>query len=1333
MRVELDDGSVVELGTVETAPTIGIIDYSRRDTDAFGITTVVERGFARRMSVRLAIPSADVDRVQQQLAAIRATAALWVADDDIASLSVRGFFKEFELDLAVPPLSYCTLTVEGLVSTIDTVETGMDAAPAGDASTLLLLDPIAIDTSVFAGSNIDEGGTAAWVASVSYAKGAQAIRNHRIWESLFDANVGHDPVEDATRWVDTGPTNTWAMFDQALGTKTHGADDIIVSLHPPSVVTGLAILDTDAGSIRVQAPGYDRTQDVDASGSVLFADLDVAIGGPILVTATAAAIAGTPAVWSDNDVWQDGGRWADRTMGGDGTVSIGTLLIGALRGIGITEASPTAGITDYSVKETDQFGETTVTPRTYAKRMTARALIDSAAVDLVAARIAAVRARPALWIGDVGSDSLTVYGFFKDFSIEIAEGVSKLSLSIEGLSEAADVAPLIGAIDWPDVGDPDGTKPADNADKTSENTSKDTEAVGGKPAGEILSAIGEIPQVQKAVEDATAAIGQVRDDAAAAVQDVDARLATARGDLDKAVGDMLAEAARAQGAEEDLAQRIENLSANGGYDDTAVRALINDVDTARADDKRAITQRVEDAETEYRGLDATTNTRIARTETALSDAQRSIAQQITEVTTDYQGLDRATNSRITNSVASLSDADQSLSQRIDALVAQGGGGSEGVDSVARSEVSRVEQAYIAADVAIGQRLDSVSASFTRSGGNLIPGSEFTTLDGWSLSVALPGTTLSRNGSGSDWFPGGVEDVMTLRQVGNNAGAYCEVMSAPFAVQPSAWYQFYVFSSSHRARNWVTLFYYDVSGAFIGYSGENMAPRYDNGGRDIRGWDQNGLKAVQAPASAVYARMVLRKYDTFPDKGDSYAWWWHPYVGEAREGQTNWNPYAVGNSRGAQLAASARIDQAATSAANASQAVANLSTSVDTRFTGVNQTLGTFDQRITGLSTDLSGYAGRATVLEAAASAGVAAARNDRFAYWTDGQRYATGWIDWPTTPPPASYIVQRVGSDLGSPYGVRTEASAGLDCGFWQVVPVSPGLWIIEVTARRVSGSLSGAGVTLSGQWNLDFLSDPDINGRVGDSVDGQIRTWSKAVSIDERTGQTVNLHAMQGWSGFGRAIASHAIVWSKLSLRPASPGDIAGIKNAADLVSVTARVRATEDVVADLPNRYAAASRVNTVEAQLNRTAASPLNSYVDAVNGRIDSVNNGTVASLNARIEDRANAIADAKVGPVAQSVQNVSTQAGDAYSRASVALSAANDAAGKLSAARLDFSAVTSGGRAQVVIRSDNANGAAVDIIGDTRFLNQNGGGNIISISATSGITMTTPGGITYVEIG
>ena len=75
MKVITDGGEIV-LGTVEATPTISLVDYSRRETDEFGVTTVVKRGFARRMSVRLAVPFTDVDRVYREAAALRATATV---------------------------------------------------------------------------------------------------------------------------------------------------------------------------------------------------------------------------------------------------------------------------------------------------------------------------------------------------------------------------------------------------------------------------------------------------------------------------------------------------------------------------------------------------------------------------------------------------------------------------------------------------------------------------------------------------------------------------------------------------------------------------------------------------------------------------------------------------------------------------------------------------------------------------------------------------------------------------------------------------------------------------------------------------------------------------------------------------------------------------------------------------------------------------------------------------------------------------------------------------------------------------------------------------------
>src|SRR3546814_12434989 len=68
--------------------------------------------------------------------------------------------------------------------------------------------------------------------------------------------------------------------------------------------------------------------------------------------------------------------------------------------------------------------------------MTVRSVVESGAVEDVLSRIAALRAKPSLWIGDEGFDSLTIYGFFRDFSIELGDNVSVFGLTVEGLTTA---------------------------------------------------------------------------------------------------------------------------------------------------------------------------------------------------------------------------------------------------------------------------------------------------------------------------------------------------------------------------------------------------------------------------------------------------------------------------------------------------------------------------------------------------------------------------------------------------------------------------------------------------------------------------------------------------------------------------------------------------------------------------------------------------------------------------------------------------------------------------------------------------------------------------------
>ncbi len=459
MRVETEGGEVIDLGTTEAAPTIGITDYSRRVTDDFGVTSVVERSFSRRMSVRLAVPYTGVDALQRRLADLRGTSALWVADDRFAWLSVQGFYKDFAIDLNTAPLSYCTLTVEGLAETETVIDAGTDPAPDGRTSTLRLLQPVAITDAMLTASNVTETDYPEWSAGTTYAKTARVIKaaTHRIYESAVAGNVGNDPAGVSGKWIEVSVTNRWAMFDEALGSVTSRASLIEVTIAPCTAIDAVALLDVTGSTVRVIGTGYDRMiAPTGTPGSALFLDLPAGAGSLTI------------------------------RISGPGTVTVGTLLIGRLRGLGITEASPGAGITDYSRKDVDDFGEVTIVKRAWAKRMNVSALFRTDALDIVANRIAAVRARPSLWIGQEGLDSLTVHGFFKDFSIEVGEGVSKLTLSIEGLSTAVAVKPLGVDVAWPDILDPDGTKPEDNADVTIDHLPDAFASLTGRTPSEVV-------------------------------------------------------------------------------------------------------------------------------------------------------------------------------------------------------------------------------------------------------------------------------------------------------------------------------------------------------------------------------------------------------------------------------------------------------------------------------------------------------------------------------------------------------------------------------------------------------------------------------------------------------------------------------------------------------------------------------------------------------------------------------------------------------------------------------------------------------------------------------
>ena len=84
-----------------------------------------------------------------------------------------------------------------------------------------VLYPYTITDPVLTSSSVPETDHAAWVSGTTYAAGDRVIRTgtHRIYERLIPGAGTTPPESDSANWLDAAPTNRWAMFDGAVGTR----------------------------------------------------------------------------------------------------------------------------------------------------------------------------------------------------------------------------------------------------------------------------------------------------------------------------------------------------------------------------------------------------------------------------------------------------------------------------------------------------------------------------------------------------------------------------------------------------------------------------------------------------------------------------------------------------------------------------------------------------------------------------------------------------------------------------------------------------------------------------------------------------------------------------------------------------------------------------------------------------------------------------------------------------------------------------------------------------------------------------------------------------------
>jgi hypothetical protein len=93
---------------------IGIRDYSRKDVDDFGNYTIIERAFSKRGNFRCILPNSAVDGVIDTLADYRSVPAVYIASKSFGASLLFGFYRDFNVELAYPTESICSLELEGL-------------------------------------------------------------------------------------------------------------------------------------------------------------------------------------------------------------------------------------------------------------------------------------------------------------------------------------------------------------------------------------------------------------------------------------------------------------------------------------------------------------------------------------------------------------------------------------------------------------------------------------------------------------------------------------------------------------------------------------------------------------------------------------------------------------------------------------------------------------------------------------------------------------------------------------------------------------------------------------------------------------------------------------------------------------------------------------------------------------------------------------------------------------------------------------------------------------------------------------------------------------------
>lgn len=295
-----------------------------------------------------------------------------------------------------------------------------------------IIQPLQITDENLTAINVPENDYPLWDGTTAYAIDSYVMLNHAVYKAAV-ANTNRNPETDTTfpaAWSKVGPTNQRRMFDEKVGTVTYNPGSIEFTVSPGEPIDSVAFFGVTASTVQIVVrDGYGAVVEDLKSAPVVIdnvTDWHSYFFNPIVIREDFILGNLPPSKFNSIDV---------RIAKTGEPAAAGSVVLGRIAVIGDALQGSSVGITDYSRKERDDFGNWMIVERDFSKRAEFDVAIETRQISHIQRMLAKLRAKPIVWIGDENIEATVIYGYYKDFSIVIGgPNVSDCSITVEGLT-----------------------------------------------------------------------------------------------------------------------------------------------------------------------------------------------------------------------------------------------------------------------------------------------------------------------------------------------------------------------------------------------------------------------------------------------------------------------------------------------------------------------------------------------------------------------------------------------------------------------------------------------------------------------------------------------------------------------------------------------------------------------------------------------------------------------------------------------------------------------------------------------------------------------------------